>query len=73
MKAEKKQDKQKKEGIKQNTKVEKKVNTSKMNQKSTSHSSDKRQKMAKFIVVGILLFGMIFTSFSYLVYALQSL
>jgi len=35
-------------------------------------NNEKAKKVAAYIVVGIILFAMIFGSFSYLIYALQS-
>ena len=40
--------------------------------KDNVKSKEKVKKMATYIVVGIILFAMIFGSFSYLIYALQS-
>ena len=45
-------------------------NNSKKNVKKDN--GEKSKKIVTFIVIGILVFSMIFGSFSYLVYALQS-
>lgn len=40
--------------------------------KKTNSKSKNSKKIATFIVIGILLFSMIFSCFSYLIYAIQS-
>lgn len=43
-----------------------------MKNNSNKKKNKEPKKLAKYIVIGILLFSMVFSCFSYLIYAIQS-
>ena len=50
----------------------KKNSSKKTKEVKNNKLAEKSKKIAKILLIGIILFAMVFTSFSYLIYAMQS-